>query len=102
MCLSHMCSTYNGQKRVSDALELELQMVCEQLSEYRKLNPGPLGESLVPLAAEPSPLISNLCHLIFFEPQLHYISTLRPLNLQLNGLFPCFQEDYAETEGLLF
>ena len=44
-----------GQKRASDPLELELQMVgCESPSGYRELNLGPLHKEHMLLTAEPS------------------------------------------------
>lgn len=45
MCVD-MCSSYGGQKRVTEALELELQMLG--------IKPGPVEEQPVSLTAESS------------------------------------------------
>lgn len=45
MCVD-MCSSYGGQKRATDALELALQMLG--------IKPGPAEEQPVSLTAEPS------------------------------------------------
>lgn len=53
MCTMCLPGAFKGRKRVSDLLDLELQVGVESSCGFLKKNPGPLQDQQVLLSTEP-------------------------------------------------